>query len=252
MRTSSEHISAQRRSPVLDVRDLEVRYGRLKAVDGLALHVNEGEIVGIVGPNGAGKSSTLGAIAGTRDTSGSIVFEGRPILGQAPEVIARSGLSLVPEGRHIFGTLTVGENLRIATMHSSTTGAANFTLDFVLDEFPFLADVLDRPASQLSGGQQQQLAIARALLTNPRLLMLDEPSLGIAPRVVDVIFGIMDRLRRAGVAILLVEQELLRTVQLADRTYLMRTGKIVRTGTRDTMGTRDDILSEYFGVESTA
>jgi branched-chain amino acid transport system ATP-binding protein len=211
----------------LVVDALEVRYGAVSAVRGLSLEVHAGEIVGLIGPNGAGKSSTLHAIMGAAPIAGGDVRLGdRSLVGLRPEAVARSGVALVPEGRRIFAELTVAENLSLglAGRRASAGGAA--AIERVSELFPVVHDFRARPAGALSGGQQQQLAIARALVAEPDVLLLDEPSLGLAPRIVDSVFETLDTLRSAGaVAVLLVEQRAQRTIALADRSYVIANGE---------------------------
>src|SRR3954471_6530974 len=190
--------------PALELEDLEVRHGAVVAVRGLSLTVAHGEIVGLIGPNGAGKSSTLHAIMGAvRPSGGDVRLEGRSIVGRRPEDVARAGMALVPEGRRIFAELTVDENLRLGM---SARRAKREDVDRVHDLFPMLREFRRRQAGVLSGGQQQQLAIARALVAAPDVLLLDEPSLGLAPRLVDLVFEALTTIRDQGLAILLVEQ----------------------------------------------
>jgi branched-chain amino acid transport system ATP-binding protein len=234
---------------MLEVTDLDVSYGRVPAVQGLTLRVDEGEVVGLIGPNGAGKTTTLSAVFGlVRPTGGSISFQGRSLLGLAPEAIAARGLSLVPEGRHIFGTLTVKENLEVGATLRRDKRAARHDLEQLLERFPVLGRYRAVPASRLSGGEQQQLAIARALLNAPRLVLLDEPSLGLAPLVVDQIFDILAELRDRGVPILLVEQKAARTLAFADRTYVVRSGRVVASGTRSEIQAELDLTRAYLGA----
>lgn len=217
---------------MLEVQGLTVRYGSITAVRAIDLRVDQGEIVGLVGANGAGKSSTLGALAGTvRAASGVVLLNGRHILGKQPEQIAREGMVLVPEGRHIFPGLTVIENLRVPRARSSQQHA--YLLGSMLERFPILGTYRDRAAGLLSGGEQQQLAIARALLCQPQLLLLDEPSLGLAPQMVDAVFTLVEEIRSSGTTVLIVEQNLTRTVLTADRSYILRQGAIVKAGRRE-------------------
>jgi len=209
----------------LEVRDLHVAYGAVRAVRGLSLTVDRGEIVGLIGPNGAGKSTTLHAVMGLAPASGGdIVLDGRSIGGRTPERIARSGVALVPEGRRIFAELTVEENLRLG-LAARRPGASDDLSD-VYELFPVVREMRRRHAGALSGGQQQQLAIGRALVARPDVLLLDEPSLGLAPSVVDVVFGALTAIRDLGLAVLLVEQRAQRTVALADRSYLIANGEL--------------------------
>src|SRR5213592_5028663 len=192
---------------MLTIDELRVQYGRVPALHGVSLHVERGEVVALVGPNGAGKTTTLAAIFGlVAPAAGSIEFEGRSLVGSTPEQILRRGLALVPEGRHIFGTLTVAENLLLGSTARRDRPAAAADLEKMLELFPVLKSYYSSPAGTLSGGEQQQLATARALLSRPRLLLLDEPSLGLAPVVIDVVFDALAELRDDGVTILLVEQ----------------------------------------------
>jgi branched-chain amino acid transport system ATP-binding protein len=233
---------------MLEVRNLSVRYGRTPAVEQLDLDVGEGEIVGLVGPNGAGKSTTLSAIIGLVPVaSGRIVFAGQPITGKPTERIIRRGISVVLEGRRMFSTLTVGENLLLGRTASRNPAQSEAELDRLLDRFPILRDAFHDPAGRLSGGEQQQLAIARALLAQPRLLLLDEPSLGLAPLVVDVIFETLADLRRDGVTVLLVEQNIRRTIELADRTYILRSGRVALSGTRSELAGIGELENAYLG-----
>jgi branched-chain amino acid transport system ATP-binding protein len=210
---------------LLQVRDLWVRYGRMPAVQGASFAVHEGELVGIVGPNGAGKTSTVGALFGLVAATGTIQFDGRQILGQRTDIVARRGMALVPEGRDIFTTLTVLENLRMgATAQPGPDVHTRIREQF--DRFPILEKYADSTAGNLSGGEQQQLAIARALMSDPKLLILDEPSLGLAPRMVELVFDILESLRNDGRSILLVEQNARQTIDLADRTYLFSGGQV--------------------------
>ena len=196
--------------------------------------MSQGEIVGVIGPNGAGKSTMLNAIAGVVPLSdGDIRLGDESLVGDRPERIVRRGVSLVPEGRRIFGRLTVGENLELGTTARSDRAAAAKDVEGVLELFPVLRGYYGSPAGKLSGGEQQMLAIGRALLSKPRLLMLDEPSLGLAPILIDRVFETLDELRSEGVTILLVEQNAARTVELADRTYVLRTGRIELSGSRE-------------------
>jgi branched-chain amino acid transport system ATP-binding protein len=232
---------------MLSVKGLRVQYGRIAGVRDVSFDVQPGEVVGLIGPNGAGKTSTLAAIVGlVKPAGGTIQFDGQSIVGKAPEDITRSGIALVPEGRHIFGTLTVGENLRLGLIGRAQEDASA-DLERVLDLFPVLKGYYSSSAGKLSGGEQQQLAIARALLLQPRLLLLDEPSLGLAPRVVDLVFDALARLRETGVTIVLVEQVVKRTIRFADRTCVLRNGQVALAGTREELLASTEVSTAYLG-----
>ena len=216
-------------APMLELDGLGVRYGSVPAVRGLNLAVERGELVGLIGPNGAGKSTTLHAIMGVVPAAeGDVRFAGQSIRGRAPEVIARAGISLVPEGRRIFGELSVEENLQLGLAARRRGGAAD-PLSAAYELFPMLAETRARQAGALSGGQQQQLAIGRALVAAPDVLLLDEPSLGLSPTVVDAVFAALAAIRERGVTVLLVEQRAQRTVALADRTLVLANGELRAT-----------------------
>ena len=230
----------------LVVSDLVVRYGPVTVVRGLSLEVSPGEIVGLIGPNGAGKSSTLHAIMGAvRPAGGSIRLGERELVGRTPESVARAGIALVPEGRRIFGELTVEENLRLGLAGRRTQDGARTALDRVLDLFPVVAESRRRQAGALSGGQQQQLAIARALVASPDVLLLDEPSLGLSPTVTDTVFETLGTIREDGLAVLLVEQRAQRTVALADRTHVLANGELRLTLTPDDAADTDRMIHAY-------
>ncbi len=234
--------------PMLEVRDLEVRYGSVPAVRGLDVTVRRGEIVGLIGPNGAGKSTTLHAIMGAVATStGEIRLGGASIRGRAPENIVRAGIALVPEGRRIFAELTVEDNLRLGLSGRRSKAGAGEALERVYELFPIVRDTRRRQAGLLSGGQQQQLAIGRALVADPDLLLLDEPSLGLAPTVVDTVFEALRAIRERGVTILLVEQRAQRTVAFADRTYVMSNGELRMTLGPGDAGDTERLVAAYFG-----
>ena len=229
----------------LAVEKLSVRYGAVEAVRGLSLEVRPGEIVGLIGPNGAGKSSTLHAIMGSAPvTGGDVRLDGRSLVGRRPEEVARRGVALVPEGRRIFGELTVEENLRLglAARRARRNGHG---LDRAYDLFPVLREFRSRQAGVLSGGQQQQLAIGRALTADPDVLLLDEPSLGLAPKIVDVVFEALGQIRGAGLAVLLVEQRAQRTVALADRSYVLANGELRLTLGPEDAGDTDRLVAAY-------
>jgi branched-chain amino acid transport system ATP-binding protein len=233
---------------MLEIRHLELRYGGIPAVRNLSLQVGRGEVVGLVGPNGAGKSSTLLAIMGVvAPHRGEILLEGRPLAGRKTEAIVRSGVALVPERRHIFPELTVEENLRLGLVGRRSRQGAAEDLDRVAGLFPVVRDARQRPAGVLSGGQQQQLAIARALVSRPDVLLLDEPSLGLAPAVVDDVFDALGEIRARGVTILLVEQRAQFAVGFADRTHVLANGELRLTLTPADAGDTERITAAYFG-----
>jgi branched-chain amino acid transport system ATP-binding protein len=238
---------------MLELNEVHARYGAIIALRGVSINVSQGELVALLGVNGAGKSTTLGCIAGVlRPWQGSITFEEASILGKSPEQIARLGISLVPEGRDIFPSLTVEENLRLGAFTRSEKSEYRRNLDEVYDLFPVLKERLQQPGGTLSGGEQQQLAIARALMSSPRLLMLDEPSLGLAPALVDQIFELIARLHQRGVTILLVEQNVDRSLEIVDRAYLMNTGLIESQGTAQQLRAHTDIEAIYMGIQGQA
>ena len=210
----------------LELARIEVRYGSVPAVRDVTVSVGRGEIVGLIGPNGAGKSTTLHAIMGLVPLHrGDVRLGGRSVRGRPPEAIAREGVALVPEGRRIFGDFTVADNLRLGlAARARRTGDDPFA--DVYELFPILRQFRARSAGALSGGQQQQLAIARALVARPDVLLLDEPSLGLAPTIVDGVFAALEAIRERGVTILLVEQRAQRTVALADRTHVLANGEL--------------------------
>jgi branched-chain amino acid transport system ATP-binding protein len=231
--------------PVLELEALDVRYGTVPAVRGLSLELQRGELVGLIGPNGAGKSTTLHAIMGVVPAAaGDVRLDGQSLRGKAPESIARAGVALVPEGRRIFGELSVEENLRLGLSARRKNGTAN-PLAGAYELFPMLADFRERQAGALSGGQQQQLAIGRALVAAPDVLLLDEPSLGLAPTVVDAVFAALVAIRERGVTVLLVEQRAQRTVALADRTYLIANGEVRLTLGPEDAGDTDRMVAAY-------
>jgi branched-chain amino acid transport system ATP-binding protein len=214
-------------TPLLELVDLNVRYGGISAVRNLSLRVEPGEIVGLIGPNGAGKSTTLHAIMGMVPAhSGEIRLAGASVRGKAPEVVARTGIALVPEGRRIFAELTVEENLRLGLSGRRAQDGADEDIEAVYALFPIVKEFRRRQAGALSGGQQQQLAIGRALVASPQLVLLDEPSLGLAPKIVDVVFEALSEIRSRGITVLLVEQRAQRTVAFSDRTYLLANGEV--------------------------
>jgi branched-chain amino acid transport system ATP-binding protein len=232
---------------LLELERLEIAYNGVPAVRDLSLSVGRGEIVGLIGPNGAGKSTTLHAIMGiVRPASGDIRFSGRSIRGLAPERIARAGIALVPEGRRIYPNLTVDENLKLGLAARRDRGGSE-VIEGLRELFPILGRYRKRAGGVLSGGEQQQLAIARALAAEPDLVLLDEPSLGLAPTVVDAVFERLAQIRERGVTTLLVEQRAQRTVAFADRTYAPSNGELRATfGPADAANT-DKLVSAYFG-----
>jgi branched-chain amino acid transport system ATP-binding protein len=232
---------------LLELERLEIAYNGVPAVRDLSLSVGRGEIVGLIGPNGAGKSTTLHAIMGiVRPASGDIRFSGRSIRGLAPERIARAGIALVPEGRRIYPNQTVDENLKLGLAARRDRGGSE-VIEGLRELFPILGRYRKRAGGVLSGGEQQQLAIARALAAEPDLVLLDEPSLGLAPTVVDAVFERLAQIRERGVTTLLVEQRAQRTVAFADRTYALSNGELRATfGPADAANT-DKLVSAYFG-----
>jgi len=233
-------------SPMLELDELVVRYGSVPAVRGLSLAVERGELVGLIGPNGAGKSTTLHAIMGVVPVAeGDVRVAGQSIRGRAPEVIARTGISLVPEGRRIFGELSVEENLLLGLAARRRNGGAADPLAAAFELFPMLAGSRARQAGALSGGQQQQLAIGRALVAAPDVLLLDEPSLGLSPTVVDAVFEALAAVRDRGVTVLLVEQRAQRTVALADRTLVLANGELRMTLTPADSDDTDKMIQAY-------
>jgi len=227
----------------LVLHELGVRYGGVDAVRGLSLEVKAGEIVGLIGPNGAGKSSTLHAIMGAAPVSGGDVrLDGRSLRGRRSEDVARAGIALVPEGRRIFAELTVEENLRLGLAARRSPGGVEQAFEL----FPMIKEFRRRQAGALSGGQQQQLAIARALVAEPDVLLLDEPSLGLAPRIVDVVFDALSAIRERGIAVLLVEQRAQRTVALADRSHVLSNGAMRLTLGPDDANDTEKLVAAYF------
>jgi len=229
----------------LALEKLSVRYGAVDAVRGLSLEVKPGQIVGLIGPNGAGKSSTLHAIMGSAPIAGGDVrFDGRSLVGRRPEDVARRGIALVPEGRRVFGELTVEENLRLGLAGRGKRSNGN-GLARAYELFPVLREFRSRNAGALSGGQQQQLAIGRALAADPVVLLLDEPSLGLAPKIVDVVFEALAQIKEAGFAVLLVEQRAQRTVALADHSYVLANGELRLTLGPEDAGDTDRLVAAY-------
>jgi branched-chain amino acid transport system ATP-binding protein len=231
----------------LTLEALDVRYGGVQAVRGLSFEVAPGEIVGLIGANGAGKSSTLHAIMGLAPVAGGDVrLGGVSLRGMRPEDIARSGIALVPEGRRIFAELTVEENLRLGLAARRSRGPVDGVLKGVYELFPVVEEFRARTAGALSGGQQQQLAIARALVAEPDVLLLDEPSLGLAPAVVDIVFDALAAIRERGPAVLLVEQRAQRTVAAADRSHVLSNGELRLTLGPESAGDTETLVAAYF------
>jgi branched-chain amino acid transport system ATP-binding protein len=232
---------------MLSVQDLTIRYGQATAVRGVSFEVGEGEFVGLVGPNGAGKTSILNTLSGiVTPAGGTITFNGQDMTGKRPELQLAAGLSLVPENRRIFTTMTVEENLRLGATIRKGDPAVEQDLERMLEMFPVLRRYFTKLAGLLSGGEQQMLAIARAVLSNPKLLLLDEPSLGLAPKIVDLVFEVLVQLRSEGMTVLLVEQNVRRTIETADRTYVLRNGSVVVSGTSEELASVD-MSDAYFG-----
>jgi len=235
---------------VLDAGGLGVRYGAVVAVDGVAVTVGDGECVCLLGPNGAGKSSTIKAVSGQVDYRGAVRFDGRDLHGMAAEDRARQGVIQVPEGRQLFPSLTVNENLLVGQPARGGRKAI-FSVDDVYDLFPPLVPLRGRRAWALSGGEQQMVAIGRGLVGSPRLLMLDEPSLGLAPKITDVVFDTLLQIKDR-VAILLVEQNTALALEVCDRGYVLSSGRVVMEGPTAELADRSRLLSSYLGQEDTA
>ncbi len=230
---------------ILEVEGLNVRYGVVRAVTDVDMHVDEGELVVVVGANGAGKSSLLRSIAGLNKSRGRISFLEKDMSSSRAEQRVRAGLSLVPEGRHIFGRMTVFENLQIAHWGASTDFSAEVASVFEL--FPRLEERRHQTAATLSGGEQQMLALSRALIRRPRLLMLDEPSMGLAPKVVAQMFEVIEEINRSGTSVLLIEQNARMALAIAHRGYLMETGRISGGGDAKAMLEDEQLHEAYFG-----
>lgn len=239
------------KNPILQVSDLYVAYGSVLALHGVSLEVHEGELVSICGVNGAGKSTVLKAISGVvKPRSGSIRFKGKDVAGRKPEQLHKLGMALVPEGREIFPSLTVEENLRIGAFGRYDAKRYAADLEDLFNLFPILKERYHQAGGQLSGGEQQMLAIARALVSHPDLLMLDEPSLGLSPTRVDQIFELIIELKSRGMTILLVEQNAQRALAIADHAYLFSNGRVEYAGRPQDMEGNVDITSVYLGGQN--
>ena len=233
---------------MLDVEQLTVAYGQRRALEGVSLSVREGEIVTLLGANGSGKSTTLRAISGlVRPQRGRIVYRGRDVTATSPDAIVAAGIGHVPEGRDIFGDFSVRENLLVGA-HTTPRREVDARLAAAYAAFPVLRERQDQRAATLSGGEQQMLAIARALMARPRLLLLDEPSLGLAPRLVREIFGVIERINRDGVTVLLVEQNARRALALAARGYVLEIGRVAVSGPSAELAADPRIRAAYLGM----
>ena len=233
-------------SKILEIKDLSVAYGGIQAVRGISFEVNEGEVVTLIGANGAGKSSTLRSIVGlVKPAGGNILFQGKELSGMGTEDIVSNGITLVPEGRRVFVNLTVYENLKMGAYMRKDN--LDQDLEWVYGLFPRLKERSWQSAGTLSGGEQQMLAIARALMSRPKLIMMDEPSLGLAPIIVQGVFDIISEINRQGVTILLVEQNANMALKAADRAYVMETGRITMTGTGQELSENEEIRAAYLG-----
>jgi branched-chain amino acid transport system ATP-binding protein len=237
---------------MLEVRDLQVAHGQAPALWGVSFELRKRELLCVVGPNGAGKTTLINTLAGVlRATSGSgsrIVFEGRDITALAPHRFCEAGIAIVPEGRRLFGSMSVLENLEIGSIVPAAKARRAESLEAVLKLFPALEPKLAQAAGELSGGQQQMVAIGRALMARPRLLLLDEPSLGLSPLIVNEMFGAIRRVNEEGTAVLLVEQNVSMALRLAHRAYVLEQGRMVAEGTPDALMQRDEIRRAYLGV----
>ena len=236
---------------MLDVHDLHIDYGKISAVRGLSLSVDAGEIVAVIGANGAGKSSTLNALSGIiKPTKGSIRYGGKSLAGHSVRSYIRMGIVQVPEGRMVFRTLTVLENLQVGAYRLGSFLLSHISPEDVLQRFPVLAERLHEPASNLSGGQAQLLAVARGLMARPSLLLLDEPTLGLSPIASEEIFRLIDALRNEGLSILVVEQNVRQTLDIADRGYVIEGGRIVLQGSAQELKKDDGLVANYLGMKS--
>jgi branched-chain amino acid transport system ATP-binding protein len=233
---------------MLTLQDVRIFYGAIQAVKGISLDVRERELVTIVGANGAGKTTTLRTISGIyRPTTGSITFEGRNLAALPSHEIVALGISQAPEGRQIFGSLSVRDNLMLGATRRADRASIGQELDYLVSLFPVLGERMNQSGGTLSGGEQQMLAIARALMAKPRLLLLDEPSLGLAPMLVNRIFAVISRLKETGVTILLVEQNARKALEIADRAYVMETGRIILEGDARDLAANPEIEKAYLG-----
>jgi branched-chain amino acid transport system ATP-binding protein len=235
---------------VLEIDDLTVGYDGVPAVRGLSMRVDHGEVVALLGANGAGKTTTLMSIAGMlRPVSGDIRLDGVSLVGMTPETVVRQGIAVAPEGRRIFSTLSVEENLRLGAAWRRDRQGAEQDIQEIKTRFPILDERFRASAGTLSGGQQQQLAIGRALMSRPRLLLLDEPSLGLAPKLVDEVLGLVRQLGDDGLTVLLVEQSVAQTLEICDRGYVLRTGELELSGTSAELAADPSVRGAYLGLE---
>ncbi len=233
---------------MLKITDLNVFYGPIHALKGISLDVNDGEIVTLIGSNGAGKSTTLNTITGlVKAASGSILLDGTEIINMAPHKIVTKGISLSPEGREVFPALTVEENLRLGTYTRTDRGEMEANYQRVYELFPRLKERIRQTAGTLSGGEQQMLAIGRALMSSPKLLLLDEPSMGLAPNLVLLIFELIQSINKQGTTILLIEQNANMALSVANSAYVLETGKIALSGDASALARDDRVRRAYLG-----
>jgi branched-chain amino acid transport system ATP-binding protein len=235
-------------SVLLDVKNIEVAYGKIIAVKDVSITVNNGEIVALIGANGAGKSTTLRTISGLiKPKSGEISFDGKRIDGMPGHEIVAKGICHSPEGRRIFPRMTVKENLELGAFPRNDKAAVNADMERVFDLFPRLKERIDQRAGTLSGGEQQMLAVSRALMGDPKLLLLDEPSMGLAPVLVELIFDTIVKIRQQGVTVLLIEQNATAALEVADRAYVLESGKVKMSGSAKELSADDKVTKAYLG-----
>ncbi len=233
---------------MLEVRDLEVNYGSINAIKKISFDVNEGEVIALIGANGAGKTTTLHTITGLlKAKSGSVKFEGKELLKTPPHKIVEMGMAHVPEGRRIFQQLTVYKNLTLGAFTRKDKGAIDETLQMVYNKFPRLEERKKQVAGTLSGGEQQMLAMGRALMSKPKIVLMDEPSMGLSPLFVSEVFKIIEEIRASGTTVLLVEQNAKKALEIADRAYVLETGRIVLSGDAKDLMNDDSVKKAYLG-----
>jgi branched-chain amino acid transport system ATP-binding protein len=236
---------------MLEVKELVVHYGTIMALKGVSFDVAKGEIICLIGANGAGKTTVLHSVSGIiKKSGGSVLFDGRDITREKPDRIVDAGLVQVPEGRRVFANLSVRENLEMGAYTRSDKAGIKRDMDMVFGIFPRLSERLKQPALTLSGGEQQMLAMARALMAAPRLLLLDEPSMGLAPMLVDEIFTVIRNISASGATILLVEQNAYKALEIADRAYILETGAVKKTGPARDLLTDSAVIEAYLGGET--